>query len=76
MIAEADREKILRTALLIACERIADGPQRYDEANTATGWAEVFQKAAIMGVSTDRVLELQGSRFDEIIAVADGAGND
>lgn len=32
----------LRAALNLACERIADGPQDYSEANTAEGWAEKF----------------------------------
>lgn len=37
-----NNEKILREALVLACERIADGPQEYHEANTAEGWAERF----------------------------------
>ena len=43
-------------ALLLACERIADGPQEYHEANTPEGWAEVFMEAARDGKTTDEVL--------------------
>jgi hypothetical protein len=27
---------------LLACQRIADGTQRYEEVNTADGWFELF----------------------------------
>ena len=34
--------KELEGALYLACERIADGPQSYEEANTKEGWAHHF----------------------------------
>ncbi len=34
--------EILKAALMLACERIADGPQEYHEANTPDGWARVY----------------------------------
>ncbi len=34
--------EILQKALMLACERIADGPQGYYEANTVEGWAQHF----------------------------------
>jgi hypothetical protein len=37
---------ILKRALLLACERIADSPQSYEEANTPDGWFEEFTKRA------------------------------
>lgn len=38
--------EVLEQALLLACQRIADSAQTYEEANTAEGWCEVFiQKA-------------------------------
>lgn len=36
----------LRAALLLACERIADGPQEYHEANTPEGWVDVYMEEA------------------------------
>lgn len=48
--------EIYKRALLLACERIADGPQQYHEANTPEGWAELFVQAARSGQSTDEVL--------------------
>ncbi|WP_313415985.1 hypothetical protein [Stenotrophomonas sp.] len=38
--------EVLKQALKIACERIADGPQRYHEANTPEGWCDVFVQRA------------------------------
>lgn len=40
------RPRVLESALRMACQRIADGPQRFEEANTADGWARVFIAAA------------------------------
>ena len=34
--------EMLEKALELACERIADGPQSYEEANTALGWQNRF----------------------------------
>ncbi len=34
--------KSLEAALLLACERIADGPQDFAEAKTAEDWADSF----------------------------------
>ena len=34
--------EILERALLLACERIADSAQSYEEANTPEGWCEEF----------------------------------
>lgn len=50
------REEVLQRALLLACDRIADGPQQYHEVNTPDGWADVFTEAAERGVTTDEVL--------------------
>ncbi|UAY75999.1 hypothetical protein [Pseudoxanthomonas sp. X-1] len=33
-------------ALLMACKRIADGPQTYSEAKTADDWAEFYLEQA------------------------------
>lgn len=46
----------LQKALMLACRRIADGPQEYHEANTPEGWFEVFTDAAAKGMTTDEVL--------------------
>jgi len=51
--------EVLRKALALACARIADGPQKYHEANTPEGWAEVFVAAARDGKTTDEVLAAQ-----------------
>ena len=49
-------EELLEGALLLACERIADGHQQYHEANTPDGWAKVFVEAFDRGMTTDEVL--------------------
>lgn len=41
-----DEIQVLKQALKIACERIANGPQKYYEANTPEGWTEVFVQRA------------------------------
>lgn len=33
---------ILRNALDMACDRISDSPQKYEEANTKEGWVETY----------------------------------
>jgi hypothetical protein len=38
--------EVIRKALLLACQRIADSSQFYEEVNTADGWYEVFIKHA------------------------------
>lgn len=38
--------EVLEKALELACRRVADSPQRYEEANTAEGWYEVFIRQA------------------------------
>ena len=38
--------EILKKALLLACQRIAESSQVYEEVNTADGWYEVFIKHA------------------------------
>lgn len=38
-----------KRALRLACERIADSDQTYEEANTSEGWEEVFISRAIHG---------------------------
>jgi hypothetical protein len=38
--------EILKKALLLACQRIADNSQVYEEVNTADGWYQVFIKHA------------------------------
>jgi hypothetical protein len=46
----------LERALMLACERIADGPQTYGEADTAEGWLERFiSQAAAEDGADDRV---------------------
>lgn len=45
---------ITRRALALACERIADGPQQYAEANTPDGWQEVFTLQARLNVKLFR----------------------
>lgn len=39
--ALAERERLTQ-ALLLACGRIADGPQEYSEAKTANDWADHY----------------------------------
>lgn len=53
---DSDRVATLQRALLLACDRIADGPQQYHEANTAEGWAEVFTDAATSGRTVEQVI--------------------
>jgi hypothetical protein len=38
--------EILKKALLLACQRIAENSQYYEEITTADGWYEVFVKHA------------------------------
>ena len=40
------REIVVTEALRLACERIADGPQTYEEANTADVWMARYLKEA------------------------------
>ncbi len=37
---------VLERALMLACRRIADSQQRYEEANTPEGWCEEFIRRA------------------------------
>jgi len=41
---------------MLACERIADGPQEYHEANTPDGWADVFIDAAREGKTPEQII--------------------
>ena len=43
-------------ALRLACNCIADGPQKYHEANTPEGWVSVFTLAAQTGKTVEEVL--------------------
>jgi hypothetical protein len=38
--------EVFKKALLLACQRIAESSQLYEEINTAEGWYEVFVKHA------------------------------
>jgi hypothetical protein len=51
--------RTLEVALRLACERIADSAQAYEEVNSAEGWASVFIEAAESGRTPADVL---GSR--------------
>jgi hypothetical protein len=46
MGGEGIQAEVLQRALLLACQRIADGSQLYDEVKTADGWCELFIKHA------------------------------
>ena len=39
---KVERMKRLEKGLKLACERIADSPQSYEEAKTAEGWFEYY----------------------------------
>ena len=55
--ANPDRIGVLERALRLACERVADSPQTYEEANSADGWFRVFVAAAGTGKSVREVIE-------------------
>jgi len=56
-----NQTELYRQALMLACQRVADSPQKYHEANTAAGWRDVFIEAARTGRTTDQVLESRPS---------------
>jgi len=46
MAGEGLPPEVLKRALLLACQRIADSSQVYEEVNTVDGWYEVFVRHA------------------------------
>lgn len=55
----------LRKALMLACERVADGPQLYHEANTPDGWADVYIAAALEGKTPDQVVNENSEKAEQ-----------
>lgn len=48
-------EALYEKALLLACERIADSDQTYEEATTANFWAERFLDQASDGIGNEKL---------------------
>jgi hypothetical protein len=50
------RVEVLEQALMLACRRIADSGQSYEEANTPEGWRDVYLAAAETDRSPEQVI--------------------